>query len=218
MERIPLAVRLKRESHRKIAYAQDLVLEQVYKSFNNAVLHGGTAIWRCFSGKRFSEDLDFYLENSKEKINSVFDNLEKIGFKIVKKKVSDTSVYSELEFDRVRVRLEAIFKKVSGILSDYENSEGNTISIYSLSAEDFIKEKIETYLKRKKVRDLWDIYFLIKELKDISRIKKELTRLVKIYTPPIDEDNLKLIILEGITPTSREMFDYIRTKWEKENT
>ena len=94
MERIPLAVRLKRESHRKIAYAQDLVLEQVYKSFNNAVLHGGTAIWRCFSGKRFSEDLDFYLENSKEKINSVFDNLEKIGFKIVKKKVSDTSVYS----------------------------------------------------------------------------------------------------------------------------
>jgi len=218
MERIPLAVRLKRESHRKIAYAQDLVLEQVYKSFNNAVLHGGTAIWRCFSGKRFSEDLDFYLENSKEKINSVFDNLEKIGFKIVKKKVSDTSVYSELEFDRVRVRLEAIFKKVSGILSDYENSEGNTISIYSLSAEDFIKEKIETYLKRKKIRDLWDIYFLIKELKDISRIKKELSRLVKIYTPPIDEDNLKLIILEGITPTSREMFDYIRTKWEKENT
>ena len=217
MERIPLAVRLKRESHRKIAYAQDLVLEQVYKSFNNAVLHGGTAIWRCFSGKRFSEDLDFYLENSKEKINSVFDNLEKIGFKIVKKKVSDTSVYSELEFDRVRVRLEAIFKKVSGILSDYENSEGNTISIYSLSAEDFIKEKIETYLKRKKIRDLWDIYFLIKELKDISRIKKELSRLVKIYTPPIDEDNLKLIILEGITPTSREMFDYIRIKWEKEN-
>ncbi len=217
MERIPLAVKLRRESHRKIAYAQDLILEQVYSLFDKATLHGGTAIWRCFSGKRFSEDLDFYLEKDEEKLNALFNNLEKLGFKIIKKKISQTSVYSELEYDRVRVKLEVLFKKYSGALTDYEKSDGDIIPIYSLAAEEFVREKAQTYTKRRKIRDLWDVFFLIKYVREFKEIKKELGVMIKNYAPPIDEDNLKLIILEGIVPSSREMFDYIRIKWEKEN-
>src|SRR3989344_6300328 len=153
MEKIPLQVRLKRESHRKIAYAQDLIVREVYSVLDRPVLHGGTGIWRCYQGKRFSEDLDFYFPKEKEKINQLFDNLKKIGFIIKKKKISENSIYSELELDRTSVRLEATFQNISGIICDYEMSDGNFISIYSLTPEAFLAEKINTYLKRLKVRD-----------------------------------------------------------------
>ena len=111
MERMPLQARLKREAHRKIAYAQDLIVKEVYSVFNNAVLHGGTAIWRCYNGKRFSEDLDFYFPKDMQKINLIFENLKKIGFEIKKKKISENSVYSELDLDDLRfILFEIIFE------------------------------------------------------------------------------------------------------------
>ena len=68
MPNIPLNLRLKKKTEKEIAYAQDVILGEIYKFFPNAVLHGGTAIWRCYNGRRFSEDLDFYLPKQKEKI------------------------------------------------------------------------------------------------------------------------------------------------------
>ena len=159
MIKIPLQAKLKREIHRRIAYAQDLIVNEVYFVFDKAVLHGGTAIWRCYNGKRFSEDLDFYLPNDKKKIEFLFENLKKVGFEIKKKKISENSIYSELELNRLLVRLEATFQKISGIICDYEMSDGNIISIYSLTPESFLVEKSKAYLKRFKVRDLWDVFF-----------------------------------------------------------
>jgi predicted nucleotidyltransferase component of viral defense system len=215
MDKIPLQARLKKESWRKLASAQDLIVNETYKIFPSAVLHGGTAIWRCYNGKRFSEDLDFYLPKDGKKVNDLFNTLEKKGFNIIKKKISENSIYSELEFNRVSVRLEAIFRKVRGILCDYESSEGNIISIYSLSAENFIIEKISTYLKRFKIRDLWDIFFLLKDIKDINKISDSVSKLIKEYGKPVDEENLQSIILEGIVPSSNKIIEYIKRKWEK---
>src|SRR3989338_8323712 len=172
MIKIPLQTKLKREIHRKIAYAQDLIVKEVYTIFNKAVLHGGTAIWRCYNGKRFSEDLDFYFPNDKKKVEILFENLKKVGFEIKKRKISETSIYSELEFERISVRLEAIFHKISGVICDYEMSDGNIISIYSLTPKSFLVEKSNTYLKRFKVRDLWDVFFLLKMVNDTSSIKQ----------------------------------------------
>lgn len=215
MAKIPLKIRLKREAHRKIAYAQDLIVEELYNIFPKAVLHGGTAIWRCYSGKRFSEDLDFYIQRDEKGINELFKLLEGKGFKVIKKKVSENSIYSELLLERTPVRLEATFQKVHGILCNYELSDGNMIAIYSLSLGDFIIEKISAYLKRFKIRDLWDIFFLLNSLHDFARINKYLSMLISNYKDPIDESDLKSIILEGVVPSSKEMVDYIKRKWEK---
>jgi len=213
MIKIPLQIKLKREVHRKIAYAQDLIVKEVYSVFDKAVLHGGTAIWRCYNGRRFSEDLDFYFPNDKKKIAVLFENLEKAGFEIKKKKVSENSVYSELELDRLAVKLEATFQKVSGVICDYEMSDGNIISVYSLTPDLFLDEKAKTYLKRFKVRDLWDVFFLLKIVDKPEKIK-EIGNLIKNYKKPIDEEDLKTIILEGIVPSANEMIEYIRRKWE----
>ena len=211
MEKIPLQARLKREFHRKIAYAQDMIVKEVYSIFNKAVLHGGTGIWRCYNGRRFSEDLDFYFPKNNEKLNLLFENLKKIGFLIKKKKISENSVYSELEIDRTSVRLEGTFQNISGVICDYEMSDGNIISIYSLTPKSFLIEKSNTYLKRFKVRDLWDVFFLLK-ITDNPKTIKEIRNLIKNYKKPFDEENLKVILLEGIVPSANEMFDYIKRR------
>ena len=156
---LPLTLRIKKETQRKIALLQDFIVEEVYKHFDHAVLHGGTAIWRCYAGKRFSEDLDFYLPKDNSKINDLFESLKQKGFKVIKRKVSENSIYSELELNRVHVRLEATFQKIHGHLTDYETLDGSIISIYSLTPEEFVKEKVPTYQKRRKIRDLYDIFF-----------------------------------------------------------
>lgn len=59
--KIPLMLKLRKSAHKDIAAAQDLIVESLYDTFNDAVLHGGTCIWRCYQGKRFSEDIDMYI-------------------------------------------------------------------------------------------------------------------------------------------------------------
>lgn len=217
MEKIPLHFRLKREFHRNIALTQDLIVREVYAVFERAVLHGGTGIWRCYSGKRFSEDLDFYLPRDEAKIEKLFQNLKKAGFKVNKKKISENSIYSELGVDRISVRLEATFQKIPGVICDYETSDGNIMSVYSLTCRQFLAEKASAYLKRFKIRDLWDVFFLLRNIEDCSDIK-ELGLLIKNYKKPVDEADLKTILLEGIVPSADEMMEYIKIKWEEKNT
>ena len=80
----------------------------------------------------------------------------------------------------------------------------------------FVIEKAHAYLKRFKIRDLWDIFFLLHLIKNNHIVKKELEHLIKNYKNPIDEADLKIIIFEGIVPSSQEMFRYITQKWENE--
>ena len=208
---IPLILRLKKERHKEIARAQDLIVESLYEVFNNAVLHGGTAIWRCYSGNRFSEDVDVYIQKDIKKIEELFSNLEKKGFIIEKKKISDNSLYSNLRFNNIFVRLEALFKKISGILKEYETIDGNFMSVYSLSAEEIINEKISAYLKRLKIRDLYDIFFLIKHVRNKSAVNIHLRRFLKEFKEPVDENEFGDLVLSGLIPEKNKMIDYIKS-------
>lgn len=69
-------------------------------------------------------------------------------------------------FNRTSVRLEATFQKIQGVICNYEMSVGSFVSSYSLTAEQFLAEKANTYLKRFKVRDLWDVFFLLKNVEN----------------------------------------------------
>ena len=209
---IPLILRLKKAAHKKIAQAQDILVETAYESFNDAVLHGGTAIWRCYNGKRFSEDVDFYIAKDIKKINKFYSSLEDKGFLIIKKKIGANSIYSTLEFNKTVVKFEALFKRINGSLKEYEKAEGNFITVYTLLPEELIKEKIEAYLKRLKIRDLYDIFFLLRYTKDTLSIKRDLNRLINNFKKPADEKDLRILIMEGISPSVDEMVSYIKRR------
>ncbi|MBC8500846.1 MAG: nucleotidyl transferase AbiEii/AbiGii toxin family protein [Nanoarchaeota archaeon] len=211
---IPLSLRLKKARHKEIARTQDLMIEELYKQFNEAVLHGGTAIWRCYQGNRFSEDVDVYIKRDINRINNLFKNLEKAGFIVEKKKISENSIFSKLQFNRVTVRFEALFKTKKGFLKEYETIEGNFITVYTLTPEELIKEKVNAYLKRFKIRDIYDIFFLLRHVKDEDEVLKELKVLTKRFKQPIDKEDLKVLVIEGLVPDVKQMLMYIN-RWVK---
>ena len=207
---IPLILRLKKSAHKEIAAAQDLVVITLYDIFNNAVLHGGTSIWRCYKGNRFSEDIDAYIPKEIDKINSLFNVLLKKGFIIKKKKIIKNSIFSVLYYRKTVVRFEAIFKKVNGSLKEYETSDGNFITVYTLEPEELIIEKIKTYLGRLKIRDLYDIFFLLRYVKNNEKVENRVKELISDFKKPIDESELKVLIIEGLVPSSDKMISYIK--------
>ena len=209
---IPLILKLKKAQHKGIAQAQDLIIKELYNVFNEEVLHGGTSIWRCYKGNRFSEDIDVYIQKDIKKLDELFDRFKKIGFIIEKRKITENSLYSNLKFNRISVRFEALFKRINGALMEYENSDGNVIMVYSLTPEELIKEKVNAYLNRNKIRDLYDIFFLLKYIKDKISIKESLSNLIKNFKAPTDEKDLKILILEGIVPKAEKMMEYIKNK------
>mgnify|MGYP001583367715 CR=1 FL=1 len=209
---IPLILRLRKVNHREVAKAQDMIVQTLYEVFDDAVFHGGTCIWRCYKGNRFSEDIDVYLRRDLVKINKFFEILEKKGLRIERKKIGENSVYSNLFFNRTAVRFEAIFKKTYGSLREYETAEGNFITVYALIPEELIVEKVATYLKRLKIRDLYDIFFLLRFVNNIDKVRKQLDELIIKFKQPIDEKELRTIILEGIVPDKDKMVSYIKSR------
>jgi predicted nucleotidyltransferase component of viral defense system len=210
--RIPLSQRLKRRQHIEIARLQDIVVETLYKVFPESVLHGGTAIWRCYSGSRFSEDIDVYMERNEEKIEELFSQFKSVGFTVTKKRVKENSLYSKLVFNGTEIRFEAVFRKVNGVVMEYEAYEGILINIYTLLPEDMITEKVSAYLKRRKIRDLYDIFFLLRYVKDAKKVRPGLNELLENFVEPVDEKELKVLIIVGIAPRKEEMLGYIR-RW-----
>ena len=91
---IPLNLKLRNKKDREVAFAQDIIVAELYKFFPEAIIHGGTGIWRCYQGNRFSEDVDVYIKRDEKKIEEFFKSLENKGFKIIKKRLKENSLYS----------------------------------------------------------------------------------------------------------------------------
>ncbi|GBE19296.1 hypothetical protein BMS3Abin17_00016 [archaeon BMS3Abin17] len=209
---LPLILKLKKEMHKEIAKAQDIIIEELYKVFDRAVFHGGTAIWRCYKGNRFSEDIDVYIPRDRKKIERLFENLKTRGFVIHKKKIGERSLFSVLQLNRTIVRLEAIYKKARPELKEYELSEGNLITVYTLSPEELLREKVDAYLNRAKVRDLYDVFFLLRYVKNDKEIIPKLKKLINNFKQPFDEKDLKILIIEGVVPDIDTMLRYIKRR------
>ena len=212
---IPLNLKIKKKAQKNIAYAQDVLVEELYNFFPNAIIHGGTAIWRCYNGNRFSEDIDVYILRELNKIEDYFLSLKKKGFIIIKKRIKENSIYSELLFNETQVRFEATFQtKKKFVLKRYETSESFFINVYTLTPENLVIEKIDTYLKRRKIRDLYDINFLRSYAQKTDEVNLRLIKLIKNYQKPLDEENLGAIIISGAIPNSNQLIESIE-RWAK---
>jgi len=211
MAKIPLILRLKKQIHKDVAEAQDLIVKALYDIFPDAVLHGGTAIWRCYNGNRFSEDVDAYILKEQDELKEFFEELKRIGFAVHKKKIGERSIFSSLELNRTIVRFEALFKDAGerSSLGEYETTDGNFITVNTLTPEYLIKEKVEAYLRRLKVRDFYDIFFLIRYAK-AEEVSNHLKKLAENFKKPVDEKELRVLITEGIAPSTEKMLDYIK--------
>jgi len=209
---LPINKKLKKRTHKIVALAQDILVMEVYNSFSTAIIHGGTAIWRCYGSNRFSEDVDFYLPLVMKNTNTekFLENLKRKGFTVEKFKKTSNSIFAKFSYLGVIIRCEAVFKTIKNFITKpFEMSDGTSILVNTLQPEEIIKEKISAYFKRKKVRDLYDIFFLLRFVKDKGKIKNDLVKFIKEFKKPIDEKELKILIISGSVPTIDSMLEVI---------
>ena len=69
---------------------------------------------------------------------------------------------------------------------------------------------MDTYLKRIKIRDLYDLFFLLRFIKINQETKRILSRLIENFKKPVDENDLKAIIISGLIPAADSMLEYIK--------
>ena len=209
---IPLFNRLKKSIHREIAMLQDEVVDIIYSVSPEAVFHGGTAIWRCYSGNRFSEDLDFYLMADEKFKEKFFEILESHNLQVLKYKKTENTVFSKVSNGRAEIRFEAALRNISKYDSGfYEKTDGSSMGVFVLSAEDLLQEKMSAYSNRKLVRDIYDVYFLSNnDLSNESR--KKLGNFAKKIGKPLDEKTLKTIIYSGAIPSFEQMLSALKRR------
>jgi len=217
---IPLEKRLRKSMHRKIAFAQDLIVGSIYNFFPKAIIHGGTAIWRCYNSKRFSEDIDVYIpkKQKEEVVFQDFMNLLKTNeFTVKKFKFTNNSVFSKLERNGVEIRFEVTFKDLKDFLvKPFEASDGTFMNVYTLLTDDLMIEKILAYKSRKKVKDLYDIWFLLNLVEDKKKVRTHIMTMLKHLEKPKDYKTLKALIILGPVPSVENLIEGINS-WVKRN-
>jgi predicted nucleotidyltransferase component of viral defense system len=215
MVTLPIDKKLKKKIHKTIALTQDILVLELYDRFPSTVIHGGTAIWRCYGSNRFSEDIDIYLPLTLKNANfqEFLDSLKRKGFIIQKFKKTNNSIFAKFSYYDAIIRFEAVFKNVKNFVTKrFEMSDGTFILVKTLKPEEIIKEKVLAYLKRRKVRDLYDIFFLLRFVEKKEEVGKVLNQLIKNFQKPIDEKELKVLIISGTIPSVEEMVEEV-SKW-----
>jgi len=207
--KLPLAKRLKKRLHIEIGLLQDELIDLVYALDNSAILHGGTAIWRCYGGNRFSEDIDLYSKKLTE--SALKDAFASRRLEVKKLKKTQNLIFAKIAGADAEVRLEInLVAKASPVLQHYERIDGSTAPVLTLSPENLILEKIAAYNARKYMRDVYDIYHLLPQVSDYGRIKKALSEFAAAPPGPADEPLLKTLIYAGRAPTFNEILSTLR--------
>ncbi len=163
-------------------YLLKLFLYYYYKQFNDAVFKGGTCLKYIYNLNRFSEDLDFNINNQKlfqEQIKQTLKHFEKIGisYYFIKEESFKDAYTCEIGFHgplydgtnqtQNKFRIDAGYRtgtlkkpEWKLIKSEYPEIEDNFL-IQIMNQQEIFAEKITALFGRKKGRDLFDVWFLI---------------------------------------------------------
>jgi predicted nucleotidyltransferase component of viral defense system len=204
-DKFPLRNLLKGKELR-IAELQDALMTEVSAKFD-AILHGGTAIWRIYGGKRFSFDLDFYYKDPA----GMLAHFEKAAvLRPVRSKMTGSDVcYMRFEAGgaSAEINVSPIFaaRGKHAVDGEFRLVGGDSIIVRTLSETELLREKIAAYSDRRKARDIYDIFLLL-DAADTAQVKSELHSLVPLMKePPADFSGLRELILLGKSPDFETM-------------
>jgi len=210
---IPLEKKLKKKAHIGIARLQDELVQMLYSIDPKLVLHGGTCIWRCYGGGRFSEDLDFYIGGRKagEIVRELRISCKSRGLSVDKLKETQNLIFGKISGADAQVRVEINkrnFRKAAPL--HYERADGSKIIVMGLKVVDLLSEKANAYLSRKLIRDIYDVYFLSGLLKEGEKMPLEVKKMLEKLPTPLDAQNLGAIVYSGAVPAFEGMASMIR--------
>lgn len=158
-------------------YIQNLFLAKFYqkKGSEHFLFKGGTALRIVFGSPRFSEDLDFTGINNGRNYENILEgvlyelSLENLKPELLESKPTSGGYLSSLAvnlFDeKIVIREEvslrpAVFPKAETILISSEMSP--SYNLFLLERKNLITEKAEALISRQKIRDFFDLYFILR--------------------------------------------------------
>lgn len=207
-------------------YFQDVFLFNLFRRTNKFVFKGGTALYKLYKLPRFSEDLDFSVIEGfspGEIENAVSEAVAQIkGFEVKSAKKTRGSILIKLRIDGILTKYNTLRIDVNtgneiirgfdvkNFISDFVDVA--PFSLRALKPEEIIAEKIHSILMRRKARDLYDLFFLLRmssfdrglteqkleifKMKfDINQIENRLESLKKLWEP-----ELKSFVLTELFP------------------
>lgn len=178
-------------------YCQHLFLSKLYqlKESDKLLFKGGTALRLIFKSPRFSEDLDFTINDLsssqiEDLVVAALERLdqEQLKVEIIEAKTTAGGYLAEFSCRwqdyNLALRLEASGRQKDTKKKDTKKSEVFTIdseyfptySLVALPAEIMVGEKISAALTRQKPRDFFDVYFLLRARLILPKQKKLLTK------------------------------------------
>lgn len=147
---------------------------------------GGTMLRLCFGLNRFSVDLDFWIIKDID-VNKLFKNLEDYLSQFYTVKDATNKFYTLLleikseDYPRslkieIRKETKKIKTEMAIAYSKYSNMQ---VFLKVVSLKEMMDTKVEAFLGRKEIRDVFDIEFLLKKGVNIDASPQTLRRIVK---------------------------------------
>ena len=194
----------------KIAQLQDYLVDIIYERIDpRAELHGGTAIWRCYGGNRFSEYIDIYMK--RESTEKLIRSLPRYGMRIT---WTDKEIPTNMKISDgvTELLLESKDGSCENIIRQYMRVDGSSLTISVLGPTELLVRKIEAYEGRRLIRDLYDIFVLTNHIdrRDYT-VSEKLSSFLETVRRPSDEKMLSSLIYSGNNTLSyREITGYLR--------
>ncbi len=212
------------------AKLEDILIEILYAKYDDLVFHGGTCIWRCYNGNRFSRDLDLYYDSKGRSAEDCFkefsDFFKEKKFTIKTKSYGkNTNTMQFLLESTIKMKVDINLNYKKGTPTEYMKIDESRIVVLALTPEELLKEKINAYedklsgengFKEAEAQDLYDIYYLTsisrKDARTTAMLKKLLNKIGE--SEPRNIRSLNSLVLSGIAPTFDLMIKSIG-KWVK---
>jgi len=155
------------------------------KFLKSLIFCGGTMLRLCYGLNRFSVDLDFWVAeriNEKElfsglktylsRFYTITDSMNKYSTLLFELKSKDYPRRLKLE---IRKEKKAVKTAQTIAYSKYSNIQ---VLIRAADLEDMMSAKIEAFLERKEIRDIFDLEFLCKKGVSINASPENLKKLI----------------------------------------
>jgi len=167
-------------------YFQHVFLSELYKlpEAEKMLFKGGTALRVVYGSPRFSEDLDFSVfeiaqHDLKKFVEDLFvkvlAKIEQLGIRIeIGEKSDKTSggylglaTFKLLDFQPVDVGINISARNGRGVIGEVDSVANNFVPTYTvihLPQNELVEEKVFSALReRKKPRDFYDLYFIMRK-------------------------------------------------------
>ncbi len=153
---------------------------------DNLIFTGGTMLRLCYGLNRFSVDLDFWLYK-KIDTEGYFSQLKEFLSRHYSIKDAEDKFYTIL-FEikskgyprslkiEIRKKIEKVKTELSIAYSRYSSIQ---VLVRTPSLQEVMSSKIEAFLNRREIRDVFDIEFLLKKGIELKAPKEELEKLLQ---------------------------------------